>query len=67
MGLHGIGSPHVRVHSQISFTQREDVVAVTLCALCRVALEWVSDQGKRGDLQVRSCTCSGGDRPYLQL
>ena len=60
-------SPHVRVHSQIPLTQREDVIAVALCAVCRMALERVSDAGKGRDLQVRPCMCSEADWPHTQM
>ena len=67
VGSHGIGRPHVRVHSQIPFPQREDVVAVALCAVCGVALERVSDGGKGRDLQVRPCMCSETDWSHMQM
>ena len=66
-GSHGIVSSHVRVHSQIPFPQREDVVAVAFHAVCRMALERVSDAGKWRDLQVRPCMCSDADWSHVQL
>ena len=67
VGLHGIGRPHVRVYSQIPFTQRENVIAGTLCAVCCMAFERVSDGGKGRDLQVRPCMCSETDWSHMQM